>query len=152
LFRCFVLKINYILFFASIKGENRMNKQPETGLFQPERVFIGGYSAEERQPEPFVAVSFADEPSAEAAYDRLKERERDWRIRIELSGESVRVVLEQEETSPLYTEEIWKDETWHFFSTYYHQSTCVLVMVAVEGEVRPDWSIRLDKEQIQMQG
>ncbi|BCU82528.1 hypothetical protein JIR001_23110 [Polycladomyces abyssicola] len=129
-----------------------MNKQPETGLFQPERVFIGGYSAEERQPEPFVAVSFADESSAEAAYDRLKERERDWRIHIELSGENVRVALEKAGTSPLYTEEIWKDETWHFFSTYYHQSTCVLVMVAVEGEVRPDWSIRLDKEQVRMAG
>ncbi|MDN4593396.1 hypothetical protein [Polycladomyces subterraneus] len=128
-----------------------MNKQPEAGLFQPEKVFIGGYSEEERRPDPFVAVSFADERSAKAAYVRLKEGEKDWRIRIESSGENVRVVLEQEGASPLYVEDIWKDETWHFFSSYYHQSTCVLLMMAVEEEVRPDWSIRLAKEQVRVE-
>lgn len=129
-----------------------MNKQPELGVLQPEKVFIGGYSEEERQPDPFVAVSFADEASAKVAFDRLKEGEKDWRIHIESSGKNVRVVLEQAGGSPLHAEEIWKDETWHFFWSYYQQSTSVLMMVAVEGEVRPDWSIRLDKKQVRVEG
>jgi hypothetical protein len=129
-----------------------MNKQPETGVLQPDGVFIGGYSEEERPPEPFVAVSFADKSSAVVAYERLKEDQMDWRIRIEPSEENVRVVLEQAGVSPLFAEDIWKDESWHFFSSYYHQSTCVLLMVAVEGEVCSDWSIRLHKEQVRVEG
>jgi hypothetical protein len=52
----------------------------------------------------------------------------------------------------MYAEEIRKDETWHFFSSYYHQSTCVLMMVAVQEEMRPNWSIRLDKGQVSVEG
>ncbi|QKG85110.1 hypothetical protein GXN76_11965 [Kroppenstedtia pulmonis] len=109
-------------------------------------ILIGGYEHEERQPNPFVAMDFLDHEDAMNAETWLK-KQKDDGVMIQIgsvSEEDLSVQIIKADSGEILCEgEVWKDEMWQIFLSYFRQMGQVLLMVSVGGVVRSECIMKL---------
>ncbi len=127
-------------------------------IAQPDELIIGGYEEEEQQPDPFVALSYPNKDKITDIVQWIHENGK-------VEGKETRNLLLEISTSPsedlqvtlrtltgeiLCEAEVWKDEMWSIFTSYFDQVGRVLLMFAIDGVVEPRPLFVIPREQIQI--
>lgn len=116
-------------------------------------ILIGGYEHEERQPNPFVAMDFFDDEEAMHAETWLREQKDDGvMVKIDsVSEEDLSVQIINADSGEILCEgEVWKDEMWQIFLSYFRQVGQVLLMVSVGGVLRLECILKLSGKLLQI--
>lgn len=119
-------------------------------ILQPDQVIVGGYSMEDQQPNPFIALEFHDLDQLKQTSEQMKSRIDSPSIPFQLTirvsdSDELRVTLEDRKTREIWIdEECWKDEMWEIFRAYYARQEKVWVMLSHEGEVEKEPLFTLD--------
>lgn len=125
---------------------------------QPDELIIGGYEEEEQQPDPFVALSYSSTEEFAATVQWIHENgkvegKEVHNFSLEVSSVpsgDLHVTLRSLTGETLCEAEVWKDEMWTIFTSYFNQVGRVLLMFAIDGVVEPQPRFVIPREQIQI--